>query len=313
MTSTENRPANIADLVLEVFLVPRDFETTAKSLNILIARLPDDLRVVASSFSTNLDGVVKTLSIPYQYTNSHVLSLHWQRIHMAELIRARGIENEAEREPAARKRAQEQMQLHLTGAGHDRIVDDILDRLLSLTEEPDSLAAAQELTRQGAVLTWSAFEVLARDLFVFLLNRKPALSNQLLATSSNRKRFSADRIDWSVLASYNFDLSARLGSYLISKADLTNMAAIREIYGALFPDAGNLQKALSEQRLWMLHQKRNLIVHKRGVVDQQYMASTGDNRSIGSTLTVTPKEVEDLIDAVIAAGTELIEHVTSLL
>jgi hypothetical protein len=309
MTGTKAVPINVAEVVLKVFLVPGHMETTEKPLNSLVASLANDLQVIAKSFSANLHGVIQTRSIPYHYTHSHVQGLHWQRIHLAELIRARAIETESEREPVALQRAQEKMDLYLREEGLDKIVDDILARLLSLAEEPASLAAAQELTRQGVVLTWSAFEVLARDLFVCLLNEKPALSNQLLATPFNRKRFSAERIDWSTLAGYDFDLSSRIGSYLISKADLTNIASIREIYSALFPDAVDLQKKLADRRLWMLHQKRNTIVHKRGVVDQQYLSSTGDNRAIGSILVVEPKEIELLLDAVLGVGTELTRQV----
>jgi hypothetical protein len=313
MKSRQGGPSDVADAVLEVFLVPRDFDRNAKALNDLAAGLENDLQLIAKSFSANLRGVIQTLSIPYQYTQSHVQILHWQRIHIAEMIRARSIENESERKPEALRRAKDRMESYVREEGLAKIVDDILDRLLSLTKDAESLAAARELMRQGVVLTWSALEVLARDLFILLLNTKPALSTELLATPSNRKRFSPERIDWSVLASHDFDLSSRLGTYFISKADLTSMTSIRDIYAALLPNALDLQRALADQGLWMLQQKRNLIVHKRGVVDQQYLSSTGDLRALGSTLTVLPKELEELHDAVLIAGTELTRQVSSSL
>jgi hypothetical protein len=126
---------------------------------------------------------------------------------MAERIRARGIENEEEREPAALKIAKERFAEYLQGEGREVVVDDVLARLKELQDEPESLAAARELTRQGVVLVWSAVEVLARDSFVFLLNRRPVLAEQLLAEQANRKRFSVDRIDWQTLAAYGYDLS----------------------------------------------------------------------------------------------------------
>ena len=49
-----------------------------------------------------------------------------------------------------------------------------------------------------------------------------------------------------------------------------------DIYSALFPKAVELHMVLADPRLRNLHQKRNLIVHKRGIVDQQYLESTGD-------------------------------------
>ena len=135
-------------------------------------------------------------------------------------MRARGIEDEAKREPAALSRANEVMASYLNGEGRDKLIDDVLGRLLALKDDPASLAAARELTRQGVVLTWSAIEVLARDAFVCLLDLKPRLSDRLLAEPVNRKGFAAERIDWATLASYDYNLSSHMGSYLISKAGL---------------------------------------------------------------------------------------------
>lgn len=303
--------SNIASVVRAVFLAPNDFTETAKSLSDLVPILPDGLRKISLALFDSLHGVVRTLSIPFNYTYSEVNSLHWQRFLMAERIRARGIENEEEREPTALKIARERFAEYLKGEGKETISDDVLDRLNALLNEPESLAAARELTRQGVVLVWSAVEVLARDCFIYLLNRHPALAEKLLSEQANRKRFSVERIDWQTLASYGYDMSQSLGSLLISKADLTNVPAIRDAYGALFPAATELGKELGDRRLWALCQKRNLIVHRRGIVDQQYLSCTEDTLPIGADLWVSPHEVEDLLNVALQIGTELIKEVAN--
>ena len=111
------------------------------------------------------------------------------------------------------------------------------------------------------------------------------------------------------MASYGYDLSKNLGSFLLSKADLTSVPAIRDAYSALFPAAAGLGKALADRRIWTLCQKRNLIVHRRGIIDQQYLANSGETLPIGTDLWVSPNEVEDLLDAVIRLGAELIKEV----
>lgn len=303
--------ANIANVVRTIFLVPQDFSESAKPLTDLAPSLPDGLRQISLAFFVSLQGVIRTLSIPFHYTYSQVHSLHWQRFLMAERIRARGIENEEEREPAALKIAKERFAEYLQGEGREIVVDDVLARLKELSDESESLAAARELTRQGVVLVWSALEVLARDSFVFLLNRHSILAEQLLAEQTNRKRFSVDRIDWQTLAGYGYDLSENLGTFLISKADLTSVPAIRDVYGALFPKATELGRKLADRRLWNLCQKRNLIVHRRGIVDQQYLTSTGDSLPLGSDLSVPPSEIEDLLEAGLDIGTEIILEVAN--
>lgn len=303
--------SNIANVVRTDFLIPHDFSETAKPLTDLASSLPDGLRQIALAFFDSLHGIIRTLSIPFHYTYSQVHSLHWQRFLMAERIRARGIENEEEREPAALKIAKERFSDYLRGEGREVVADDVLARLKALQDESESLAAARELTRQGVVLVWSAVEVLARDSFVYLLNRRPSLAEQLLAEQANRKRFSVDRIDWQTLAAYGYDLSQNLGTFLISKSDLTNVPAIRDAYGALFPLATNLGRKLSDRRLWDLCQKRNLIVHRRGIVDQQYLANTSDDLPLGADLWILPSEVEDLLEASLHIGYEIITEVTN--
>ncbi len=148
MTGKADLPTNAAQVVRTTLLVPDDFSARAKPLNDLAATLPTDLRIISTSFSENLSSVIQTLSIPFTYTHAHVHSLHWQRIHIAERIRARRIENEAEREPAALNRANEVMASYLNGEGRDKLVDDVLDRLLAF-KDIASLAAARELTRKA--------------------------------------------------------------------------------------------------------------------------------------------------------------------
>lgn len=301
-----------SEVARTVFLVPNDLAASAKSLTDLSAAAQPALRSISGSFLDSLQGVVRTLSIPFHYTSSQIHGHHWQRIHMAERIRARGIENEAEREPAALAIAKKRFEEYLQGDGGKQVANDVVDRLLWLKNDPESLAAARQLTRQGLVLTWSAVEVLARDAFVYLLDGRPAYADLLLSDASNKKRFSADRVEWQTLASYGYDLSSNLGTYLISKGDLKNVPAVRSVYGALFPNSDDLRRALSDRRLWDLSHRRHLIVHKGGVVDQAYLEATGASLALGDVITVSPDEVESMLEAALVMGTELIRQVANV-
>lgn len=305
-------PPSVANQVREVFLVPPDLLPARDAIVAAAASGPEELRLVAAAFAENLLGVIRTLSIPFQYTQSEVFNLHWQRIHMAERIRALKSDGDPADEAGTLEKAKVKFESYQKQDGQDNIINEILSRLLRLKDDPESLAAARELTRQGIVLVWSAMEVLARDLFVFLLDRQPSLSDLLLSDVTNRKRFSVERIDWQTLTSYGFDMSKSLGRFLISRADLKNVPAIRTTYQALFPTASTLHQALSDKRLWDLSQKRHLIVHRRGVVDREYLDATGHALLLGDDLWVTPDEVEAYIEATQTAGRELLREVASV-
>ena len=297
--------------VREVFLVPQDIHASAEKLRAQVHGAPVELQTTAEAFAENLQGVIRTLSIPFQYTYSQVHSLHWQRAFLAERIRAGGTADDAERAEVDRQNASMKFQEYLRGEGGKVLADEVVQRLLHLKSERESLAGARELTRQGVVLTWSAIEVIARDAFVYLLNRKPQLSEALLADPINKKRFATDRIDWQTLSGYDFNMSQRLGTYLISKADLSNVPAIRAAYTAVFPGGVELRKHLHDDRLWQLSQKRHLLVHRRGIVDEAYLHATGSTLQLGEPLWVTPSEVEESIEVALALGTELLSHVAN--
>ena len=306
-----NSVSSPSQQVREVFLVPQDIHASTEQL---LGQVRDDvgeLLTIAESFAESLQGVIRTLSIPFQYTYSQVHSLHWQRAHIAERIRGGGAPDDAHQAEIDRAKAKAKFDEHLRGEGGKQLADEVVERLLQLKSERESLAAARELTRQGLVLTWSAVEVFARDTFVYLLNRQPQLSDALLSDPFNKKRFATDRVEWQTLAGYGFDLSEKLGTYLISKADLSNVPAIRAAYTAIFPAAEELRNCLLDQRLWHLSQKRHLIVHRRGIADKAYLDATGSGLKIGETLWVSPSEVEDAIEAVLVLGSKLLAQVTN--
>jgi hypothetical protein len=264
-----------------------------------------ELEDVCRSLVANIHSVHRTLSIPYNYTESEFRSIHWQRIHTSERIRSLMLEDTEKRDEIALANARRAFKEFMEAEAATTVADQIVERLLRLSQDEESRLAAQELSRQGIVLTWSAIEVFARDVFVLLLNNNPRLSQSLLAEPGNRKRFQSERIDWQTLESYDFNLSNQIGSFLAARADLSNVPAIRSAYSALFPAAKNLHSTLSNPILWQISQKRHLLVHKRGVIDKQFIEATNSNLNIGSNLLILPAEVEEAIDIAIEFGNQL--------
>lgn len=299
----------LAKSVQEVFLVPPNFPAMSAELVNIATQLEGERRTVAESFLNSLRGVVSTLTIPFNYTYAQVHSLQWQRFLMAGRIRARSNPKESEREVQARAEAQAQLKEFVEQEAGGLIADEVLNQLDYIKAQPESLAAARELMRQGVVLIWSAFEVLARDLFVDLLNDEPALLERLLAHPAAKKRFGVEKIDWQTLARFDYNLSSSIGSLLIERTDIDDIQTIREAYGALYPNASRLANALGSNDLWFLFQKRNLIVHRRGIVDAHYLAKTGDSAVLGDTMWLQPVEVENFLSAVTVAGTTLLATV----
>jgi hypothetical protein len=77
------------------------------------------------------------------------------------------------------------------------------------------------------------------------------------------------------------------------------------VYSVLFPSNERLNQALNKTELWVLFQRRHLIVHRRGVIDQIYLDATGENYPLGSKLNVRPDDFEASMRMVVAAGEAL--------
>lgn len=272
-----------------------------------------ELEDVCRSLVANIHSVHRTLSIPYNYTQSEFQSIHWQRIHTSERIRSLMLDETEQRDEIALTNARRAYKEFMEAEAATTVADQIVQRLLELAQNDESRLAAQELARQGIVLTWSAIEVFARDVFILILNKNPRLSQPLLSDPGNRKRFQSERIDWQTLESYDFNLGNKIGSFLAARADMSNVPAIRSAYSAIYPRAVDLHSVLSNPTLWQISQKRHLLVHKRGVVDKQFIEATNSELEIGASLLITPAEVEEAIDIAIDFGALLtIEAVKSI-
>ena len=302
----------IARSVRQVFFVPVNFAEASAALRHRVASLPNQRKQIGLTLLDSLNGVVRLLSMPFTMVHAQVHGLHWQRILMAERIRALALDESEERERAADAAAKRKFKVFIDEQGDTTVATDVLERLDALSSEEDSLAAARELTRQGVVLVWSAFEVFARDLFVNLVDEHPDLAEALRASAIGRRRFAVDKIDWETLREFDFDLSGSLGTLLAGRTDLDDIQAMRDAFGALFPNGAECSRRLADARLWQLFQTRNLIVHRRGVVDRRFVEKTGSTLPLGAQLWVTPGEVEDFLLGVVSASEEIVSEVANV-
>jgi hypothetical protein len=296
------------------FLVPASTDEILKELDAARSATRPEYHSVVSAFGHNLASAVSTVAMPFRLATASVEQSHFQRIHIAERIRARYIEEdalhsgeelEAMRDREAHIKAQSRMQEFVgSDDGQDVLIRDTCRFLLASLKHGLELAA-HELIHQGLLLIWSAFQVFCRDAFETLLNRDPVKVRILITHPTTRKRFEAERLPLDTLAQYGFDLSARLGTVLVSQQNFSDLRTIKAVFVVLFPGDTALTQALAQRDLWTLYQRRHLIVHRRGVIDQDYLDATGETLEIGTRLVVTPLAFETALSVVVSAGTEV--------
>ncbi len=303
------------------FFFPQNRETFLQQLDQAVAGAPQAVVSLADSFKSNLGAVLSTLSMPVQMAEAHIWMSRFMQIHSRERRRAVNIDRLVdafrgkrkydgltdEEEQAALKSAERIMtEVERTPERAEARGRSVRHLLGTLVSEDEIECGARELMRQGVVLVWSAFEVLAQDLFVTVVNKSPGLAVRLSEVEATKQYFRQKAFSVETLSKYDYDLSQRMGVVLSEFVRLDDIRTMKSVFGVLFPNVSILNTALAPRELWILNQRRNLILHRRSVVDSEYISKTEEQVSVGSELIVTPDETRRYMEVTRDAGIALL-------
>lgn len=301
--------------VRQHFLLPPNIQSIRGKIKSAAAGSPEGISTPAKVFEENLQAVVDTTSIPFTLAADSVSQQRLHQLTISEKIRIRAEDIEKDKETPnpdeeAYKRALKKFNDECKDARMvDHLLDNTINFLLGGIKETNSKIAINELLRQAMVMTWGAFEVLSRDVFVAYLNSNPSEVQKLTADPDTRKVFQAKSVDLDVLSSFGYDISKNMGDVFANVYDLSSLGAIKQTFVILFPLNKVLHDRLRDQELWILHQRRHLIVHRRGIVDKRYLDMTGEKLKIGEQLTPKPSEIQEYIALVGESGAALVAAV----
>ncbi len=180
---------------------------------------------------------------------------------------------------------------------------------------------------------WTAFEVLATDMWEEAVNSHPVVLS-LLKGEQNRitkgigspltksekadAEISKDKPailleDIHHLTKQTFNLSGCMGTILKRRFPFQTLSGIRVAYSKAFAEhSKRVDTAIGSLALDALAITRNLLVHRGGIIDQKYFSqqktlSLAPFGEIKARLNLDGSSVRTLIDAVIKASVELIE------
>lgn len=307
---TELRP--LAKALLEIFFLPPSPESDFYAdLDAVITRLPAAFSDAAGAFRHNLQSVTWTVGIPFFLASASESQKRFDFMHMAERIRALPATDDLQTTESTERQALEEARRRMTDFVHSEDGVQVLSLgvcsfLVSVTENDAVRLAANELLRQGTVLVWGSLEVLVRDVFKAYLNANPSSAMKLLEDPTARRRFPFKTIPLETLAEHQFDVSREMGGILTDAHDLGDLGSIKVFLKNLFPDSEGLRQALDQRELWLLNQRRHVIVHRRGIVDAKYLENTGDQADTGTRIRISPRDFERYLEIVRDVGVKLL-------
>jgi hypothetical protein len=259
---------------------------------------------IATNFCDNLSAASGMCTVPYLFGESHVRARHRDIMYIAHCI-----------------------ELGVHDTKNDDNKNNNLDHLACMKAEQDTPSTVpvekvmawlepysknyvfesvcQDLLREGLVLAWCAIEVLVSDVVRLLLNSRPKLIRRLRDNEDAKRLF---KVAWSIelLEEYGFDVSSKLGDIFLDQFSLDSLHRIKAVCSALFPAESVLRTILGNRNLLLLNRRRNLIVHRRGIVDAEYQKLASDGLQIGDKIVSTAPEIEAAVILACECGIALL-------
>jgi hypothetical protein len=298
------------------YYIPSDENYIETSFQPILQVTPPTFLNLAEAFKGNFAAVASTACMPFRMASVNHGRRVYQQLLTAEHIRALKPEykdqSEAKRVTMATNAATKKFS-EMMSSEEQRYKGGllILSDLGNLLCDDEMKLAAAELMRQAEVLAWGTLEVLANDLFIDLLNKEPQITETLLKDERTKKRFQMKDIG-SLLSTYAYDLSGHMGTVLAAATKIDDVETLRATYEVLMPNNSKLLTALRDTELWKLNQRRNLILHRRSIVDELYLRNAGDTLKLGDELKVSPAQFEKDLSLVLRIGSAMLDGLGSV-
>lgn len=278
-------------------------------------RLPSIRGEIAQAFVGNLYRAQTTAAMPYSLTVQAVRRRRFEALFAAGRIRALkltrpGQQISPDQIKAAADWAHEELkkeEKNETSSRLPQLAESVLSEFEAQLQDTEFAVANQELFYQTLVSVWGALELLANELTIALLNEFPRIAARMLREAPAKRHFGANLIGLDTLEENKFDLSSRMGDVLLGDRGLSSLDAIRDVFSIIYSGAKHTHNALNSTNLWLLWQRRHVVVHRRGVVDRAYLEKTGDDKQLlGKPLQINADDVDLAFEGVIQAGLGLL-------
>lgn len=286
-----------AEVKAAILIAPTDL---CAPLDGMLPLVPASIRSQVQVFRDSLEGCMRVASLPFTLTWDSVYQQRFNSFDAAERIRGLKLDG-GELTPAdiveARKRAHQRMNDFIASEeGRAEIIDNTLRSLRALMNRDEVNPSLQELLLEAVVMIWGVFEVFVSDCLRSLTNAAPEKGLRLF-NSESKKYLSGKPITIEAIAERNFNLAACMGDLFFDAVRLDSLQTMRDVVSVLYPSE-ELRKDFSNKALWLLWQRRNLIAHRRGVVDRLYLERTGDAANIGQRIVLSGEYIDECAELV---------------
>jgi hypothetical protein len=123
-----------------------------------------------------------------------------------------------------------------------------------------------------------------------MLNSRPSII-KVFADKRPYRDVLSTRMLIDALEENKFNLSDSIGDVFCDAVKLDSLEKIRDAVNIGLANT-TVDTMLKDERLWKISQQRNLIVHRRGLIDTTYISKTSYGGSIGEPLVLDRYYIE---------------------
>lgn len=267
-------------------------------------RLRDDLHSALSS-------VLDAASVPFRLTCSFVQDMRFQQILSAERIRSLartpdGDDHQVDEAAAFASAASKMHDFLRTDEGTDYLRDRVLAELARGLRSADVVRSSEELLLQSLVGVWSAFEVFASSFATNALNERPEWVGRALRSEVGKRLFPKSGVPIEALERFGYNVASSMGSVLLDGKRLDSLSSLADLICVLVED-DYVQRLFKHADLRLLNQRRHLVVHKRGVIDNEYLKNTADRGAVGQRLALNSVYLERHVETVCKTAVAILD------
>jgi len=275
----------------------------------------DRLKIIATAFANNLEGAESVRALPM-----YLLMRSRKEVeYLAELVKVYLPFADKQRwyaDPAVRAEVDAEVERRLREKANRE--DDIRElaeygKLAERAVMSQGMAHGMMTRLIFAVLTstWTAFEVMAGDVWRTFLNEFPQLltsqrMQQSCAESSGG--IGSRAISIGLVSRHGFDLRNCMGDLLWERINFSDLGQLRKAYCDLFDDP-ELSLALESKHLRLLEEVRHLILHRSAMVDENFKRATGSPLPLGCRLPIGQLPLQEMSDAAYDCGCFILRFV----
>jgi hypothetical protein len=165
--------------------------------------------------------------------------------------------------------------------------------------------------------TWTALETLAGDLWEAAVNVYPdcMFEQPKPGSKTPRKKPQSKLVELWDIRSQGYDLRGKVGTVLKESVNFTNLDEMRKAYRRVFHDK-KINALLKNNAIDILQLVRNILVHKAGVVDAEFVRRADGVPDLqgltpGSVIALNGEFVALKVSSIIACAVSLIGAVNS--